>query len=687
MKPTAYPITDLQGINQRQDVDKIPTNRSPLLVNIDVSKPGSWRKRKGTVIIPNRSVIDSPVLGLITYKPLNGEPVARSIKPSSSTITSITQSTDTYSDLPDEAITDSWNLAQSFTATVDGVLRDLSIKATVSDIGSGGSKDFNYEIRADDGGDPTGALLGDGSFTVTVGTADFNISDISVNISNGTKYWLVINAYNGDMTNGTKLAWHYTDTDVYAGGEGKINYPAPNVWTNIGPTRNVGDFAFNVNQLTADNDLFVYQGSGWTSVASSVFTNQARVSSVNYIDRVYHISKEDFLSYETGGTLTEVGAGADRIKGNTLAVAQNTLLVGGNIDYPDRVYYSRFDIDNNVPTDILWEETEGSLANSTRFFSVGESVTAMFTYSVSGRAYIFTQSEGYTFDISNADNAYGVVKKFNIGCANPRAITECNGWLIWMDASARIWAWGGSGPPVPYSWEIEDDTGRDAIINKIKVREIQNVCAGSIGSQFYFSVGDIDVLNRNLENAVIKGLVSQNFNYIIWSLDTYPFRPTIFANTTIDQEEQLLMGTEAGNVYIMNTNFNDDGGAINAFALTSFYKFGSYFRTKSARQLAIKFRPQPDEETYITVAYSIDGGLNYTTISDPDQGIVNYGKIDTYSANSAVELSNVARIQFPAETRFRTLSLEIGNAQLDKSIEVSAMEMLVMPILDDIRLQ
>jgi len=62
-----YWITDLQGLNQRQDMDKIPDNYSPYLINIAVDKPGTWRKRPGSKLLSGASRAGSGINCLAEY--------------------------------------------------------------------------------------------------------------------------------------------------------------------------------------------------------------------------------------------------------------------------------------------------------------------------------------------------------------------------------------------------------------------------------------------------------------------------------------------------------------------------------------------------------------------------------------------------------------------------------------------
>lgn len=435
-------------------------------------------------------------------------------------------------------------------------------------------------------------------------------------------------------------------------------------------------------RIIRDGDIEVYDASTntYSITAAGAFTPGSKVVSVNYKERVYHISPDDFLKYETGGATTDVGVGADRTTGTAIGVAQNTLFVA--VD--NKVYYSLFDSSNNVPGDQLWEDSEASLANSTRFFTRPNKVVTLFSYGTTGSIYAFTDTDCVTFDVAQADNAFGPVTVFNIGCAGLRAVTECNGWMIWMDPQGRIWGWGGAGTVMPFSWDLEDDANQEAIINAISSNDLTQVVAGTSGNEFWFDVGSVTTFGRNLTNVRIKGLLSQDLTKILWSVDTYPYRASIFITAKTDDQERAHYGAVGvNNVYRIGVGANDDDAAINAFALTPFFNFGE-LKTYQMKGLMMKFRPQPNENTYLRVAYSTDINTNYSDISDPDNGISSAGVIDMYDPQDGLR-SKILEVLCPQEFRGHNVSIEIGNSQLNESFELSGIGMRLSVIELDAR--
>lgn len=435
----------------------------------------------------------------------------------------------------------------------------------------------------------------------------------------------------------------------------------------------------NVLRSVRGGNLDVYTAGTWSTIDASQFST-GRVFSVNYKGAVYHASESVFLCYETGGACTDVGTGNDRIKGRCIASAQNTLFIGhiyatgaGTVAYEDRVYYSLFDSSNNVPGHQFWNDAEGSLAASTRWFTLNEPVRGLFSYSATGLVYAFTDNKCYSFNMIGASNQTGIKGEFDIGLAHQRAITECNGWMVWMSPDKRIWAWGGAGLPKPISWDLEDDDGGASVINSIATTDQGTINAGSMGNVFYFSVGDVVLYNETVTNAVIKGLATTDFSYILWSLESYPYRPVIFSKGRDTYKSVMYVGMDDINdVYQFNVGTNDGSTAVQAFARTKFHDFGLPADTKELVTLYIKYRPQSTTNNYLRVRFAKDGELNYVTITDPDNSVINHGIINMYASDSSTRLSRVDKIQMRKGYQFRTISIEIGNLQSSEDFEVSA---------------
>jgi len=429
----------------------------------------------------------------------------------------------------------------------------------------------------------------------------------------------------------------------------------------------------------AGGKLYTYNSGTdtWTESIASGFTSGTQQQAVNFLNRVYYISTDDFLQYESGGgTLTTVGSGADRIKGQAIGVAQDTLFVMSN----DKVYYSYFNPATNSPTHQLWNTSEGSLANSTRFLNLLEYGKGLYSYQ--GVMYMWTHGACYRFDLSLIASGYTALQKVaDIGLANPRAVTSCNGYLLWMSPDGRIWAYGGSGVPQPISWNIEDDSTGQAVINSLTGDNIAIAAAGSDKSKFYFSVGDTTSYGETVTNTVIVGHIPQSANQILWSLYSYPQRPMIFTEGRFGNDSVVMMGWSGTNdAYRMDVGLNDSASAISASAKTKFFDFGLTMRTKDCEGLYIKHKPQSGAETYLRLKYSIDGEFAYTTFSDPDDGtpVVKYGIVNMYNSSSS-NFDEMDRINLPPGINFRNISIEMANTQANESFEITAIGFKVSP--------
>lgn len=412
--------------------------------------------------------------------------------------------------------------------------------------------------------------------------------------------------------------------------------------------------------------------------ATDASGSSKKIQAVNYLGRVYWVSPSDNLRYEASGTTTQVADNAGSpagIKGNTIAVAQRTLFVGGSPDLGrDRVYYTYFDLENWVSTHNFGADSATwTFAATTNFFSVETPVTAMISYGLNGLVYVFTKYALYSFNMAYEDKATGVNKELDIGCAGPRALTICNGILVWMDPEGRIWGWKGQGSASLLSYHIEDDSNGDAVINKIDASWIPEVAAGSLGSKVYFSIGDITMWGTSYSNCVLVGQISPDASDIAWSIYTLPYKPTIFANAFFTGRKVLLYGNEANNdIYQMETGTNDGSTAVDAFARTAFLDFSATFTTKSLQEFYVKFKPQTAQaDTNLKFSTAFDGLLTYSTVSDPDNSEKSHGVVDMYNS-STLQIDDVKKLLPISGEDFRTISIQVGNNAAGEGMEISA---------------
>ena len=430
--------------------------------------------------------------------------------------------------------------------------------------------------------------------------------------------------------------------------------------------------------------------SGWSNVATSVFNTSSKVQMVLFNNKVYYISPNDnMVSEDSMGNITTIGSGGNEIKGQNLTVAENALFISNinsiansTVTQGDRCYFSF--TSTNTPSDQLWTNTTGqnTLATSTRFFTALSPIVASFSLGVSGISYHFTDSATYAFDLRFLNNLIGPQKVADFGICGPRAVTMCNGFLLWMDSNARIWAYGGVGLPVPLSYYIEDDFYGNSLISKIDKTQLSNVCAGSFNNTFYFSIGNVTYFNETVNGCIIKGLLPPHFGMMLdpsvvkWSIDNYPEQPAFFINAKINKIPMVLFGSNSTqNLYQMNLggSYADNNQAINMKIKTKFYSFGDFFISNKSSDIFIKYKPQTTPNTYLKTKFSTDMNLNYTTISDPlaNQTATN-GVINMYDANSTTTTDAVQTLTMPSMQRFRTLSLEFSNNVINQGTEISS---------------
>ncbi len=412
------------------------------------------------------------------------------------------------------------------------------------------------------------------------------------------------------------------------------------------------------------------------------------VDSVNYIDRVYHISPSNYLSYETGSALAQVATA--NIRGKCLATAQNTLFVGNVnvlnsiiVDYQSRVYYS--DFTSNIPTDNFYDTAKGqNITNTTNYFTVLAPVVGLFNFSATGLLYVFTRDACYSFDVRLLENRIGPLKKFNIGLINKKAICECNGAMYWMDYEGRIWSWSGYGLPQNVSWELQDDENGEAVLSQLDRSNLNAFAAGTIYNKIYFSLGQslITYKGQTVANPVLRGLLTQNMQSITWGIDDFPVKPAMFTTTIINNSRKLVFGSlNTDDIYYINSGTNDGTNiAINAYANTKFLDFGLQLYRKQFLRLLIKYKPQPVAGTYLVVKWAVDGVLPYTTLSDPTYvgggspatGTAVRGTIDMNIGYTSTSFFYTQALELPNECIGKSISVQVGNSKVNQRFEVSA---------------
>lgn len=450
--------------------------------------------------------------------------------------------------------------------------------------------------------------------------------------------------------------------------------------------------SFRGTQVTGAYNLeyFDQSVSTFTTIDNSQ-TSIDQIESVNYKDIVYHISKNNYLAYESGGGLTTVTSA--NIKADCMCVSQNTLFVGNvttingaATDQQSRVYYS--DFSSNTPSDNLFDSSRNqTIATSTNFFTVLAPIKGLFAFSALGVLCVFTRDACFTFDVRLLDSRTGPIKRFNIGLIHKRAITECNGIMYWIDYEGRIWGWSGYGLPVNVSWELQDDENGEAILSALNRSDLTVFCAGSINNKIYFGLGtSITYKGQTINNPVLKGLVGQNNQNITWSLDDFPVRPAIFRQAVVTlgsvSKRRLIFGSATtDDIYAVGYGLIDGlSTAISASAKTKFMDFGMPIFDKNYQRLLIKYRPQPNPGTYLIVKWAVNGNFTYTTLSNPvytgsglpATGTVGAGTIDMNVGYTSTSSFYTQILNLPPECNGKSISIEVSNNTANQDFEVSA---------------
>jgi len=446
-----------------------------------------------------------------------------------------------------------------------------------------------------------------------------------------------------------------------------------------------------------NGSLYKYDTSTktWGLLVSNIFGSKTltdrklyQVQSVQYKNRIYHVSGGDYLQYNSGdSTSTFVGSSDEnKIKGYCLAVAQRTLFIGNvivnGVSYPNRVYYSLFNTKTIQEGDQFWNDEETGLLASTRYFDLqGGNIQAMVNFGNRNGVYIFTDTKCYTFDVTQVEsNPFGaLVEVFAFGCAGNRAIRVIDGVMYWMDKQGKIWAWtGNTYKPEEISYGIDDEGLGDSVVSAIdkSADNLSKVCVFGFGRKVYFSIGNLNLDNEVMANACVKITMSQSGQRSLISIDTFPDRILCATIVSLNNNKLLAVGNSS-NTLLLGSGYNDIDVnnveiAVPAFYRTRYYDFGDPFSNKSIRSVLIKYRPQSIIDSYLTVKVAVNGSTEYQAISDKTNSITTNGFIDMHDENSNFLKQKLGKINLPISTQANLISFEFGTYDKNVSFEISS---------------
>jgi len=427
-----------------------------------------------------------------------------------------------------------------------------------------------------------------------------------------------------------------------------------------------------------------YPVSRWGNLHNNALAPEIPIASVTFKNRIYFTSPINFLCYTDGATLQTVGVDKNRIKGNCLAVGQRTLFIGNvevdNVSYPSRVYYSRFNIEDRQETDEFWEVIEkgvnGNLLNSSRFFNVeGGRVRAIVSFANRDRVYIFSDEKCYSFNVNEAEtNPFGALTEiFPIGCAGSNAVTVVAGVMYWVDGNGKMYAWSGSTTrPEEISFAIDDEGLGKSVVSSIDKSEenLSKICAFGFSKQVYFSVGTVQISNKQLRNACVKMFLAPNGLMSYTSIDTFPERPLVSAVFKIDNDNKIVTGNRA-NVITLKSGLNDVDEnnqmiPVDALYRTKSYSFGYELFTKRVHNIYVKYKTQKNDSL---LDIKVRTSNNITPIIVSDSNTNKFGVL-----NMKEKISNqgqdIKLINLPVETEAENISFEFGNGRLNESFEI-----------------
>lgn len=173
---------------------------------------------------------------LLEFKPGKNQLQLQVTSSSPTTITQASRTSETTQSIANDTAFYVTRVAQQFTATATGNVTGATMKVRLYDPSAGSdNRIYNWMIVADNAGNPTGSILGSGTFNININGAlsTVTLSGLSASVTNGSLYWLVLTqGYRYDsLSLYERLYWDCSTANPYAGGIAKQTTNASANWS------------------------------------------------------------------------------------------------------------------------------------------------------------------------------------------------------------------------------------------------------------------------------------------------------------------------------------------------------------------------------------------------------------------------------------------------------------------------
>lgn len=324
------------------------------------------------------------------------------------------------------------------------------------------------------------------------------------------------------------------------------------------------------DQLIAVNNTTAYywSGSAWTAIRTGLTANK-KARFTNFVDYVFMVNGADAMNTWDGdtsgsfGTTNAVSAPAtyfiDNFRSRVWAANTDT--------NPSRLWYSSIPDTSGA---IVWTGNDSSYIDISP--GDGEDITGLQRFA---RAlYVFKNNFIYrVYSINETEPDPQIF----VGTYSQESIELAKNGMYWHHPSGIYRLRRGESQPVEISKPVND------IIKNISRSYYGNVSSWHDDDHVYFSVGDITIDDKTINNCVIRFTISTE----VWTIYSYAMEFRV-GNTYDDGSSIVqIVGDMDGKLYTYNSG-NTDAGADIAYRLEigPYTLSGLRAETKTIRRIA-----------------------------------------------------------------------------------------------------
>jgi hypothetical protein len=321
-----------------------------------------------------------------------------------------------------------------------------------------------------------------------------------------------------------------------------------------------GSLNFAVAAFNGTN--YAWDGATWTGIGGGM--TGARVRYTTFNDLLFRVGGGvDPASWPGSGAFGTTGlSGVPTSSANFIELYQVSLYLAGDINHPDRLYFSDPITSGGV---INWQATNFVDVNP----DDNGNITAL--KKAGTLLYVFKDNGTYRWNGTSTDPD----KIFEVGTTSQESVQESQGVLFFFNPQG-IYATDGS-MPVWLSKTVDDWIKG---MSPSYYSQVSGVCDAD---HYYCNIGDVTLHDRSFSNVWLVYTISTK------SMAVYSFGNNFYQLTQFKDSfggYSIIGGDSLGNVQTIFKGTTDNGAAI-SFEYNKEFEFGSRGTTKEAHELVV----------------------------------------------------------------------------------------------------